>query len=77
MPPVRLKPTTPQFRVKHSTTEPLRSSLRPNKIIGAFRVTGLKILGRLGTYIFFLIIFIFLEKNYFMHFERHFAFQNA
>ena len=26
-------------------------SIRPNKIIGVFRVTGLKILGWVGTYI--------------------------
>ena len=43
------------------------------KKISVFRVTGLKILGRVGTHIFFL-----LEKFYdFMHFERRFAFQNA
>ena len=37
-----------------------------------FQVTDLKILGRGGTYIFF------LEKKYnFMNFERHFAFQNT
>ena len=42
------------------------------KKISVFRVTGLKILGRImiGTHIFFLIIF-FLEKYDFMHFERH------
>ena len=34
---------------------------RPNKKISVFRVTGLKILGRVRTHIF-LIIF-FLEKN--------------
>ena len=51
--------------------------LRPNKKMSVFRVTGLKILGRVCTHIFFLIIF-FLEKKYnFMHFERHLAFQNA
>ena len=49
----------------------------PNKNISVFQVMGMKILGRVGTHKFFLIIF-FLEKNYdFMHFERHFAFQNA
>ena len=36
-------------------------------------VTGLKNLGRVGTHFF---MFFFLENN-FMHFERHFAFQNA
>ena len=56
---------------KTDQTEPTLR-LRPNKIINAFRVEGLKILGTVGTHIFF------LEKIYnFMHFERHFAFQNA
>ena len=36
---------------------------------------GLKILGKVGTLIFF--YFFFLTKNHFMHFERHIAFQNA
>ena len=62
MPPVRLEPTTLQFRVKHSTTEPLHSSLRPNKIISVFQVSGLKKLGRVGTHIFF-NYFYSLEKN--------------
>ena len=49
--------------------------MRPNKKISVFRVTGLKTLGRVGTYIF---ILFFRKKIYnFMHFERHFAFQNA
>ena len=40
----------------------------PNKKISVFRVMGLKILGRVGTHIFF------SGKKYnFMHFERHFA----
>ena len=41
----------------------------------AFWVMGLKILGRVsGTH----ISIIFFKKKYdFMHFERHFAFQNA
>ena len=38
----------------------MQKLLRPNKKISVFLVTGLKILGRLGTHIF-LIIF-FLEK---------------
>ena len=46
-----------------------------NKKISVFRVTGLNILGRVGTHIF--LVFVFLEKHYFMHFERHFASQNA
>ena len=33
-----------------------------------FWITGLKILGKVGTHIFFLFFF-------FLHFERHFAFQ--
>ena len=48
--------------------------LRPNIKISVFRVAGLKILGsrsRVGTH-------IFGGKKYnFMHFERHFAFQDA
>ena len=46
------------------------SYIRPNKKISVFRLTGLKILGRVGSHIFF------QEKNYFMHFERQNAFQN-
>ena len=50
-------------------------ALRPNKKICVFQVTGLEILGRVGT-LFFLLFF--LEKNLnVMHFERHYAFQNA
>ena len=48
------------------------TGVRPNKTISLFWVMGLKILGREDTHIFFL-----LEKYDFMHFERHFAFQNA
>ena len=33
------------------------SLYRPNKKISVFRVTGLKILGRVGTHIFLIIIF--------------------
>ena len=45
--------------------------LRSNKKrISVFRVTGLKILGRVGTYIF--LFFFSGKKIYnFMHFERH------
>ena len=35
--------------------------IRPKKKISGFRVTGLKILGRVGTHIFSIIFF--LEKN--------------
>ena len=49
--------------------------LGPNKKRSLFRVTGLKIFGTVGTHIFFL--FFLLKKYNFMHFERHFAFQNA
>ena len=50
---------------------------RPNtKKLSVFWVTGLKILGRIGTHIFF--NYLFSGKKYnFMHFERHLAFQNA
>ena len=50
-----------------------------NKVCGGYKksvfgVTGLKILGRAGTHIFFIL---FLWKKYnFMHFERQTAFQN-
>ena len=36
---------------------------------------GLKNLGRVGTHIF--LFFFFWKKYNFMHFKRHFAFQNA
>ena len=54
----------------NENNENLTGLFRPNKKISVFRVTGLKILGRVGTHIFFLIY-------NFMHFEKHFAFQNA
>ena len=38
-----------------------RVLIRPNKKISVFRVTGLKILGRVGTHIFFK--FFFWNKN--------------
>ena len=41
-----------------------------------FWVTDLKILGKVGTHIF-CNYFFFLKKYYLMHFDRHFAFQNA
>ena len=49
--------------------------VRPNKKISqsVFRVTGLKILGRVDTYFFY---YFFLDF-FCMHFERHFTFQNA
>ena len=51
-------------------------TLRPNKKISVFRVKGLKILGRVCTHFFF--NHFFSGKKYiFLHFERHFAFQNA
>ena len=40
-----------------------------------FPVTGLKILFRVGTHIFVNLFFSGKNDN-FMHFERHFAFQN-
>ena len=42
--------------------------VRPNKKISVFRVTGLKILGSVGTHIYF-----FFLEFFFMHFERHFT----
>ena len=46
--------------------------IRPNKKLRVFRVIGLQILGRVGTH-----IFVSRRKYNFMHFERHFAFQNS
>ena len=40
---------------------PCEDQIRPNKKTSVFWVTGLKILGRLGTHIFF--FFFFLEKE--------------
>ena len=53
----------PRSPVKHSTTEPLRSLVRP-KTISVLLVMGLKILDifRVGTHVFFLLFFL-LEKN--------------
>ena len=51
-------------------------SIRLNKKISVFWVTGLKIVVRQGTHIF-LIIFFFWKKNNFMHFEGYFTFQNG
>ena len=48
-------------------------SIRPNEP-SVFWVMSLKILGRVGMHIFSL--FFSGKKNNFMHFERHFAFQN-
>ena len=42
---------------------------------GVFQVMGLKIYGRVGRHIF--CYYFFSGKYNFMHFERHFAFQNA
>ena len=51
-------------------------SVRPNKKIIVFQVMAVKILGRVGTQIFFSILFSGKKYN-FMHFERQFAFQKA
>ena len=59
---------------------------KAKKKISVFRVTGLKILGRVGIHKFFnnfffsgknILLCILKGKYNFMHFERHFAFQNA
>ena len=61
------------FPFCQSTHLGVSSIQRVNTEISVFRVTRLKILGRVSTN-----IFIFSGKKYnFMHFERHFAFQNA
>ena len=41
VPPVRLKPTTPQSRVKYSTTESPRSSIQEWKLLMALPQTDL------------------------------------
>ena len=41
----------------------LEGKVRPNKKMSVFRVMGLKILGRVGTHIFLIIIFSG-KKNY-------------
>ena len=53
----------------------LEIKVKPNKKISVFQVTGLKFLGRVGTHVF--LVFFSWKKYNFMHFERHFAFQNA
>ena len=52
-------------------------TLRPNKKISVFQVTGLKILGRADIHTFFKSFFLSRKKYNFMHFERHIAFQKA
>ena len=44
----------------------------PNKKISVFQFTGLKVLGRVGTHIFFSIFSSGKNINNFIHFERHF-----
>ena len=51
--------------------------VRPNKKISVFWIMGLKTLGKVGTHNFIIIIFYSGKKYNFMHFERHFPFQNA
>ena len=46
-----------------------------NKAKSVFRVTGLKILGWVGTHIFIYLFFHLKKKYNFLHFERHFAFK--
>ena len=60
-----------------SSSVGIANSIRPNKKINMFLVTGLKILGSVGTHIFFKYFFSQKKKNNFMGFERYFAFQNA
>ena len=64
--------------MKHEPTHEILV-LRPNKKISVFQVKGLKVLDRVlsrHTY-FFLIVFFSGKEFDSMHFERHFAFQNA
>ena len=42
----------------------LEQPIRPNKKISVFRVTGLKILGRVGRHTLLFFNIFFLEKNY-------------
>ena len=48
-----------------------RPAIRPNTKLSVFWVTGLKVLGRVGTH------FFSGKKHNCMHFERPNAFQNA
>ena len=59
--------------VSPNSSRPLSPGKAPLKI-SVFRVTGLNILGSVSTHIF---LSIFFWKKKFIHFERHFAFQNA
>ena len=49
------------------------NSVRPHEKIS---VSGMKILGRLGTYYFCIVLFSGKRYNL-MHFERHLAFENT
>ena len=51
--------------------------IRPNKKISVFRVTGIKILGRVGTHIFLIIFFLEKNINLCILKGKIFAFQNA
>ena len=70
-----------QFIYKNKSSLLLISQFRPNitknKCVSG--KAGLKILSRVGLahMFFFVYFFFFWKKNNFMHFERHFAFQNA
>ena len=56
---VRLKPEAPQSRVKHSTTEPLRSLLRPVKD-NAKEILH-NVMGVFVFFCFFFILFIVIK----------------
>ena len=55
----------------HKNSRHDKLNLGKIKKISVFQVTGLKILSGVSTH------FFFWKKYNFMHFERHFAFQNA
>ena len=63
-------PVSTRSLIEHFTC----SSVLDPHMAGVFLVTGLKILGRVGTHIFLFFFYFFFN---FMQFERHFAFQNA
>ena len=63
-------PVSTRSLIEHFTC----SSVLDPPMAGVFLVTGMKILGRVGTHIFFFFFIFFFN---FMHFEWHFAFPNA
>ena len=67
MVPDRQKVRTDGRNGRTDAAKTLSLRLRRGIKISVFRVTGLKILGRVGTHV---LIFYFWKKYNFMHFER-------